>query len=62
MDACFCSEGVRFLGPIPGAQRQGPKRNKSQFLAERGIEPERPPYSVREDGSLIALVRDSDRT
>ncbi|HZD87440.1 MAG TPA: VOC family protein [Gaiellaceae bacterium] len=27
-------------------------------LAGRGIEPERPPYSVREGGSLLAFVRD----
>ncbi len=29
-------------------------------LKERGIEPERPPYRVREGGSLIAFVRDPD--
>ena len=29
-------------------------------LAEQGIEPERPPYRVREGGSLIAFVRDPD--
>ena len=29
-------------------------------LAEKGIEPERPPYSVREGGSLICFVRDPD--
>jgi lactoylglutathione lyase len=29
-------------------------------LAERGIEPERAPYRVREGGSLIAFVRDPD--
>jgi lactoylglutathione lyase len=29
-------------------------------LAEKGIEPEKPPYSVREGGSLIAFVRDPD--
>ena len=29
-------------------------------LAEQGIEPEKPPYSVREGGSLIAFVRDPD--
>ena len=28
--------------------------------AEHGIEPERPPYSVREGGSLIAFVTDPD--
>ncbi len=27
-------------------------------LAEQGIEPERPPYSVREGGSRICFVRD----
>lgn len=27
-------------------------------LADQGIEPERPPYSVREDGSLLTFVRD----
>jgi lactoylglutathione lyase len=27
-------------------------------LAEKGIEPEKPPYRVREGGSLIAFVRD----
>jgi lactoylglutathione lyase len=30
-------------------------------LAEQGIEPEKPPYSVREGGSLIAFVRDPDQ-
>ena len=29
-------------------------------LASVGIEPERPPYSVREDGSLLCFVRDPD--
>jgi lactoylglutathione lyase len=29
-------------------------------LADKGIEPEKPPYSVREDGSLIAFVRDPE--
>jgi lactoylglutathione lyase len=29
-------------------------------LAEQGIEPEKPPYSVREGGSLLAFVRDPD--
>jgi lactoylglutathione lyase len=29
-------------------------------LREHGIEPERPPYRVREGGSLIAFVRDPD--
>jgi lactoylglutathione lyase len=27
-------------------------------LAGQGIEPERPPYSVREGGRLLAFVRD----
>jgi lactoylglutathione lyase len=30
-------------------------------LAAQGIEPERPPYSVREGGSLLCFVRDPDR-
>ena len=29
-------------------------------LAAEGIEPERPPYSVREGGSLLCFVRDPD--
>jgi lactoylglutathione lyase len=29
-------------------------------LAEKGIEPERPPYRVREGGSRICFVRDPD--
>jgi polyphosphate glucokinase len=29
-------------------------------LAEKGIDPERPPYSVREGGSLLCFVRDPD--
>ena len=29
-------------------------------LAEKGIDPEKPPYRVREGGSLIAFVRDPD--
>ena len=29
-------------------------------LATQGIEPERPPYSVREGGSLLCFVRDPD--
>ena len=29
-------------------------------LKERGIEPERPPYQVREGGSYIVFVRDPD--
>jgi lactoylglutathione lyase len=30
-------------------------------LAERGIEPERPPYSIREGGSRLCFVRDPDQ-
>ena len=29
-------------------------------LAEHGIHPERPPYSIREGGSLLCFVRDPD--
>jgi lactoylglutathione lyase len=29
-------------------------------LAKQGIEPEKPPYSVREGGSLLCFVRDPD--
>ena len=29
-------------------------------LAEQGIHPEKPPYSVREGGSLLCFVRDPD--
>jgi lactoylglutathione lyase len=29
-------------------------------LKEKGIEPEKPPYSVREGGSLLCFVRDPD--
>ena len=29
-------------------------------LAQQGIEPEKPPYRVREGGSLLAFVRDPD--
>jgi lactoylglutathione lyase len=29
-------------------------------LREQGIEPERPPYTVREGGSLLCFVRDPD--
>ena len=30
------------------------------LLAEQGIEPERPPYQVREGGSLFCFVQDPD--
>ncbi|TMK97830.1 MAG: lactoylglutathione lyase [Actinobacteria bacterium] len=30
-------------------------------LADQGIEPEKPPYSVREGGSLLAFVKDPDQ-
>jgi lactoylglutathione lyase len=29
-------------------------------LREQGIEPERPPYQVREGGSFLCFVRDPD--
>jgi lactoylglutathione lyase len=29
-------------------------------LAEQGIEPERPPYQIREGGSFLCFVRDPD--
>ena len=29
-------------------------------LAERGIDPEKPPYSIREGGSLLCFVQDPD--
>jgi len=29
-------------------------------LAEQGIEPERPPYTIREGGSRLCFVRDPD--
>jgi lactoylglutathione lyase len=31
-----------------------------ELLAGEGIQPERPPYSVREGGSLLCFVRDPD--
>ena len=31
-----------------------------QALAEQGIEPERPPYSLREGGNRLCFVRDPD--
>jgi lactoylglutathione lyase len=31
-------------------------------LAEQGIEPEKPPYQVREGGSWLCFVRDPDRS
>jgi len=31
-----------------------------EALAQQGIEPERPPYRVREGGSLLCFVRDPD--
>ncbi len=30
-------------------------------LADQGVEPERPPYSIREGGSRICFVRDPDQ-
>jgi len=30
-------------------------------LKQQGIEPERPPYSIREGGSLLCFVRDPDQ-
>jgi lactoylglutathione lyase len=30
-------------------------------LAEQGIEPEKPPYTIREGGSRICFVRDPDQ-
>jgi lactoylglutathione lyase len=30
-------------------------------LARQGIEPEKPPYSIREGGSLLCFVRDPDQ-
>jgi lactoylglutathione lyase len=30
-------------------------------LKEQGIEPERPPYKIREDGGFICFVRDPDQ-
>ncbi len=33
---------------------------KLAALAEHGIEPEKPPYRLREGGSLLAFVRDPD--
>ncbi len=32
----------------------------ARLFSEHGIEPERPPYRVREGGSLICFVRDPD--
>jgi lactoylglutathione lyase len=32
----------------------------SPAVAEKGVEPERPPYTVREGGSRICLGRDPD--
>jgi lactoylglutathione lyase len=31
-------------------------------LAEMGIEPEKPPYTIREGGSRLCFVRDPDRS
>ena len=40
-------------------QRRRPRRTLAQ-LAEQGIEPEKPPYQVREGGSRLCFVRDPD--
>jgi lactoylglutathione lyase len=32
----------------------------ARLASEHGIEPERPPYRVREDGALLCFVRDPD--
>ena len=32
----------------------------SDMLKEQGIEPERPPYSIREGGPRLCFVRDPD--
>ena len=36
------------------------RRGRSQRLADQGIEPERPPYTVRDGGSRLCFVRDPD--
>ena len=35
-------------------------RSKLANLADQGIEPEKPPYTVHEGGSRICFVRDPD--
>ena len=40
--------------------RRRPRRARSTRLAEQGIEPEKPPYTVREGGSRLCFVRDPD--
>ena len=37
-----------------------PRRDPRPAQASRGIEPEKPPYTVREGGSRICFVRDPD--
>ena len=53
--------------PTSWAPATGTSRSASRILdatlaalEEQGIEPERPPYQVREGGSFIAFVRDPD--
>ena len=44
---------------IKGSQTSG-MRNRAKRLAEQGIAPEKPPYSIREGGSRLCFVRDPD--
>ena len=42
-----------------GGRAPNPRRVRI-FLAGKGIEPEKPPYSIREGGSRLCFVRDPD--
>ena len=50
------------MDPTPLDERAAaaPDREGEDRLAAQGIEPERPPYSIREGGSLLCFVRDPD--
>ena len=50
---------VRHRGKIEAAI--GNARATLDRLAAQGIEPERPPYSIREGGSRLCFVRDPDQ-
>ena len=48
--------------PATATSRSPPRTStaRSQRLAEQGIEPEKPPYTIREGGSRLCFVRDPD--
>ena len=60
LGVCASSAGIEVLATELYGNARLSRDETLARLKEQGIEPERPPYQVREGGSYLCFVRDPD--